>query len=345
MASAVHLSLPRELPPRPRLVSTWLLAVFALVLLIILVGGITRLTESGLSITRWEPVSGILPPLGEAEWAAELDRYRQSPEGQTVNRSISLAEYKTIYGWEYAHRLLGRLIGLAFIVPLAWFLWKRAIPPGFKTRLWVLLGLGALQGLVGWWMVASGLVYRPEVSHVRLAVHLLLAFAILGLLLWTALDLRRLPPARARMPTLAIWTLAAFAVQALFGAYVAGLEAGFAFPTWPSMGGELYPAAAPMLEPWPRNFVDNPILVQFIHRWLAFGVAALAFLLAWAAWRRGARPEAVALALAVVAQIFLGILTLASGVAIEIAAAHQLMAALLLSSILLAAHRLGRDAR
>ena len=331
--------------PRPAAIASWLLGVAALVLLMIVVGGITRLTESGLSIVRWEPVSGAIPPLGEEAWREAFDAYRQSPQYLEVNAGMTLSEFKNIYFWEFVHRLLGRLIGLAFALPLIWFAVKRAIPRGFGWKLVALLALGGLQGAIGWWMVASGLVDRPEVSHIRLAVHLLAAFAILGGLVWVALDLRRLAAdaeaAPARMPTVAIWTLCLLALQFLFGAYVAGLEAGYAYSSWPKMGDAWFPAEAPLLEPFLRNFADNPIVVQFVHRWLAFAVAAAAFLLAWTAWRRGHAVHAAAVVVAVVFQIQLGILTLLSGVHLPVAAAHQGMAALLLAAILAAAHRLG----
>jgi cytochrome c oxidase assembly protein subunit 15 len=263
-------SAPPASRPRPRAIALWLLLVAALVWATIVVGGITRLTESGLSITRWEPITGAVPPLGEAAWKEAFDDYRQSPQYQLINTGMSLAEFKNIYFWEYVHRLLGRLIGLAFALPLAWFAWKRAIPRGYGWKLAALLALGGLQGAIGWWMVASGLVERPEVSHIRLAIHLLMAFAIFGALIWVALDLLRLArapaAAPARVPTLAIWTLSVLFLQFLFGAYVAGLEAGYAYASWPRMGEDWYPADAPMLEPWLRNLADNPILVQFVHR-------------------------------------------------------------------------------
>jgi cytochrome c oxidase assembly protein subunit 15 len=301
-----------------------------------------------LSIVRWEPVSGAIPPLSDQAWAAEFADYRRSPQYQQINSGMTLAEFKTIFFWEYVHRLLGRLIGLAFALPLLWFAVKRAIPRGYGWKLVALLALGGLQGAIGWWMVASGLVDVPEVSHIRLAVHLLTAFAIFAGLVWVALDLRRLAAdgssRPARMPTLAIWVLSLLALQFLFGAYVAGLEAGYAFSSWPKMGDEWFPGAAPMLEPFLRNFVDNPIVVQFVHRWLAFVFAAAAVLLARNAWRRGFRLEAGAVAAAVAIQILLGILTLLTGVQIEIAAAHQGMAALVLAAVLAAAHRLGERA-
>jgi cytochrome c oxidase assembly protein subunit 15 len=330
---------------RPRAVALWLLAVAGLVFLMVVVGGITRLTESGLSIVRWEPLSGILPPIGDEAWAAEFDAYRQSPQYQIVNSGMRLEDFKNIYFWEYIHRLLGRIIGLAFALPLAWFAWKRAIPSGYGWKLAALLVLGGLQGAIGWWMVASGLVDRPDVSHIRLAVHLLMALAIFGLTLWLALDLLVLArePAEgpARMPTSAIWAMSLLFLQFLFGAYVAGLDAGYAFSSWPKMGDEWFPSDAPLLEPFLRNFADNPIMVQFVHRWLAFAVAAAAFILARAAWARGHKQAAVALVGSVTVQILLGIYTLLSGVELWIAASHQGMAVLLLAATLVAAHRLG----
>ncbi len=332
--------------PLPRAIALWLLAVAALVFLMVVVGGITRLTESGLSIVRWEPISGILPPIGEDAWTAEFAAYRQSPQYQLVNSGMSLDDFKNIYFWEYVHRLLGRIIGLAFALPLLWFAWKRAIPGGYGWKLAALLVLGGLQGGIGWWMVASGLVDRPDVSHIRLAVHLLLALAIFGTTLWLALDLLGLAGGGgpARIPTAAIWMLSLLFLQILFGAYVAGLDAGYAYSSWPKMGDRWFPADAPLLEPFLRNFADNPIMVQFVHRWLAFAVAAAAFVLARNAWRAGQRQAARVLVGAVTTQILLGIFTLLSGVELWIAASHQGMAVLLLASTLVAAHRLGERA-
>lgn len=334
---------------RPGAIADWLLFVAALVLAMIVVGGITRLTESGLSITRWEPISGTLPPLTQEQWQAQFDAYRESPQYQKINRGMSLTEFKDIFFWEYVHRLLGRLIGLAFALPLAWFAWKKAIPRGYGWKLVALLALGGLQGAIGWWMVASGLVDRPEVSHIRLAVHLLTALLIFAGLIWTALDLRALaadPEARpARMPTIAIWTLSVLGLQMLFGAYVAGLEAGYAFNSWPKMGEEWFPSGTPMLHPFLSNFVDNPIVVQFVHRWLAFVVAAFAIALAVQAWRRGFMGAAHAVLTSVTIQILLGIATIMTGVQLWIGVAHQGMAALLLGAIVFAAHRLGESGR
>jgi cytochrome c oxidase assembly protein subunit 15 len=338
-------SRPAAALPRPAAISAWLLAVAALVFLMVVVGGITRLTESGLSMVRWEPISGAIPPLDQAAWQAEFDHYRATPQYRINNSAMSLDDFKTIFFWEYVHRLLGRLIGLAFAIPLLWFWWRRAIPAGYGWKLGGLLALGGVQGAIGWWMVASGLVDVPEVSHIRLAVHLLTALLIFAGLIWVALDLKALrqrsTTAPARMPLLAIWTLSLLFLQFLFGAYVAGLEAGYAFNTWPRMGEEWFPTGTPMMEPFLRNFADNPIIVQFVHRWLAFVVAVAAIWLGVRAWAQGLRAEGSALIGAVTLQIMLGILTLLSGVQIDIAVAHQGMAALLLAATLFAAHRIG----
>ena len=339
---------PSQPKPRPLAVSRWLAFVAVLVFAMVVVGGVTRLTESGLSMVRWEPISGAVPPFDAAGWQAEFDHYKATPQYRQVNSGITLADFKAIYFWEYVHRLLGRLIGLAFALPLLFFWWRRAVPAGYGWKLGGLFGLGALQGAIGWWMVASGLVDRPEVSHIRLAIHLITALLIFAGMIWVARDLKTLagdPGARpARIPLLAIWALCALFLQFMFGAYVAGLDAGYAFNTWPKMGDEFYPAGAEWMRPALRNFADNPVVVQFVHRWLAFIVAGVAFRLALTAWLRGFRQESALLAGAVVAQILLGILTLLSGVQIDIAVAHQGMAVLLLGAMVAAAHRLGENA-
>ncbi|MFL6858059.1 MAG: COX15/CtaA family protein [Allosphingosinicella sp.] len=348
MASTAAAPAPPLRTPRPRALAWWLFAVAALVFAMVMVGGITRLTESGLSIVRWEPLSGALPPLGDAAWQSEFDAYRASPQYRLVNAGMTLADFKSIFFWEYLHRLLGRVIGLAFALPLLWFAWRRAIPRGYGWKLAAILALGGLQGAIGWWMVASGLVDRPEVSHIRLAIHLLTALAILSACLWVGLDLRALardpdaPP--TRMPTAGIWALSALVLQLMYGAYVAGLDAGFAYNSWPRMGADWFPADAPMATPFLANFADNPVLVQFIHRWLAWGVAAAVGMLAWTAWRGGRRGHAAALLLAVGGQILLGIATLLSGVDLPLAVSHQAMAVVLLATLLASAHRLGERA-
>lgn len=346
MAGAMHAP-QNTAVTRPRAIANWLLVVAALVFVMIVVGGITRLTESGLSITRWEPVSGAIPPLNEADWQREFNLYRESPQYQLVNRGMTIDDFKFIFFWEYIHRLLGRVIGLAFALPLAWFALKRAIPKGYSWKLVGLLVLGGLQGAIGWWMVASGLIDVPEVSHIRLAVHLLTALTIFAALIWVALDLRtlaRAPEERPARPTLTgVWALCLLFVQMLFGAYVAGLEAGYAFNSWPLMGEEIYPRAAEWLQPALRNFVDNPVTVQFVHRWLAFVAAAIIGLLALQAWQRGDKLQGGVLAMTVLIQIQLGILTILTGVELWIGVAHQGMAAVLLAALIVTAHRLGQS--
>lgn len=340
--AAMSAALPALSPPsaRPRAISNWLLTLCGLIFVMIVVGGITRLTESGLSITEWKPITGAIPPLTEAQWLREFELYKRIPEYQQINRGMSLDEFKNIFFWEWMHRQLGRVIGLVALLPLAWFAARRAIPKGYGWRTGSIFVLVCIQGAIGWWMVASGLTQRTDVSHVRLAVHLLTALFIFGFALWTALDLRSPGAVPRRIPTIGLWTLAALAVQMLFGAYVAGLDAGYAFNTWPLMGSDLYPAGAPWLEPFIRNFVDNPITVQFIHRWWAFVVLAFAVVLSRRVKRAGGRLQSILVHAAIGTQILLGIATLMTGVDLHVAVAHQATAALLLASIVAAAHRL-----
>ena len=330
---------------RPLTVSRWLWFVAGLIVLMVVVGGITRLTESGLSITSWKPISGTLPPLNDAQWQAEFDAYKRIPEYTEVNAGMTMTGFKAIFFWEYAHRLLGRIIGLAFALPLLYFAARRWIPKGYGWRLTALLALGGTQSVIGWWMVASGLSGRTDVSHVRLAVHLLTALAILGGLAWTALDLRALhrnPLAvPARLGPVAIVALVGLFLQLLYGAFTAGLNAGHAFSSWPLMGDELYPSAAPTLPTFVQNAVDNPIAVQFVHRWLAFLTAAGLVWLAARAVKTGSPRAGMAVILLVGLQISLGIATLMTGVALPIAIAHQANAALLLIATVWAAHVVG----
>ncbi len=324
---------------RPLAVSNWLLSLCGLIFVMVVVGGITRLTESGLSITEWKPITGAIPPLTEAQWLREFELYQRIPEYQQINRGMSLDEFKNIFFWEWAHRQLGRVIGLAALLPLAWFAFRKAIPSGYGWRTGSIFLLVCVQGAIGWWMVASGLTERTDVSHVRLAVHLLTALFIFGFALWTALDLRAPGAVPRKIPTFGLWTFAALALQLLYGAYVAGLDAGYAFNTWPLMGDSLYPAAAPWLEPFFRNFVDNPVTVQFIHRWWAFVVLALAVVLA-RKLKRVSRKHSIALHSAIGTQILLGIWTLWSGVDLHIAVTHQATAVLVVASFVAAVHRL-----
>ncbi|MGR6327679.1 COX15/CtaA family protein [Sphingomonas sp. XXL09] len=330
---------------RPRALALWLFIVAGLIVAMVVVGGITRLTESGLSITQWKPISGIIPPLTEAQWQAEFAGYKRIPEYAAFNQGMTLAGFKAIFFWEYAHRLLGRVIGLAFALPLIWFAIRRRIPAGYGWRLTAILALGGLQGAIGWWMVASGLSVRTDVSHVRLAIHLLTALTLLAGIVWTGLDLaaRDRDPlaAPARLTTVGIAALALLFVQICWGAFTAGLDAGYAFSSWPLMGDSLFPSGVPMVSPAWQNAVDNPVVVQFIHRWWAFVAAAGLVWLSVAATRAGSRAGFVVIAL-VTLQILLGIATLASGVQIVVAVAHQANAALLLIAAVTAAHAVGR---
>ncbi|MGB7406669.1 MAG: COX15/CtaA family protein [Pacificimonas sp.] len=342
MATTAHASLgtfdSRPSLARPDQVANWLVGVAALVVLMVVVGGITRLTESGLSMVRWEPVMGIIPPVTEAGWQAEFADYRTSPEYRYKNAGMSLAEYKNIYFWEWAHRLLGRLIGLAFVIPLVWFWMKDRIPQGYKPRLLLLLVLGGSQGLLGWWMVKSGLADVPEVSHIRLAMHLNLALFIIAFLVWTAQDLIR---ERARLTPFAITVGAALLFQFVLGAFVAGLKPASIWTEWPTMGGGLFPSDIPMLSPLWLNIVENPYVVQFAHRWWAFVAAGMAIWLGVRAMKTGSHRTPIALHGLVTLQVLLGIATLMTGVALWLGVAHQGVAALIVWTAAACAHRVG----
>ena len=331
---------------RPAPIARWLYAVAALIVAMVIVGGITRLTESGLSITQWKPVSGIVPPLNDAQWQAEFANYRRIPEYQQINRGMTLDGFKAIFFWEYSHRLLGRLIGVAFALPLIWFAARRAIPRGYGPRLVALLALGGLQGAVGWWMVSSGLSERTDVSHYRLAVHLLTALLILAGLIWTALDLRALAADPAARPScltpLAAVTAVILFIQLLFGAWVAGLNAGWASDTWPLMNGHIFPENAQFLGL--SSLSNDPHLVHFIHRWWAWVAVAALILLARAARKAGSRPASIAIHSAFGTQILLGIATVMSGMNITLAVLHQAVGALLVAATAWGAHVAGRRA-
>ena len=322
-----------------RAIRLWLYAVAALVLAMVLVGGATRLTESGLSITEWQPVIGTLPPLDEAQWHSEFEKYQAIPQYRALNPGMSLDAFKTIYWWEWTHRLLGRAIGAAFLLPFLWFLWCGWIGPGLRGRLWAIFGLGALQGAVGWWMVASGLADRVEVSQYRLATHLLLACVIYVALLWTAqrLDERPEVPTPARVQAGAIGLLVLVLAQIYLGALVAGLRAGHIYNTWPLIDGALVPDASRLFFDVPlwRNFFENTLTVQFDHRMLAYAIFLVALLHGFdvAGSMRKTPPVvgAVVLAAAVTLQAAIGIFTLVLAVPIELGLMHQAMAMLVLT--------------
>ena len=321
----------------PRAIAIWLFAVAALVFLMVVVGGITRLTESGLSITEWKPVSGAIPPLTEADWVAAFEKYKRVPQYEAIHATMTLAQFKFIFFWEWVHRLLGRVIGLAFALPLIWFAVRRAIPHGYGARLFALLALGGLQGAVGWWMVTSGLWQGVAVSHYRLATHLLLALFILAGLVWTALDLRS--GTRARLTPLSLGVAAVLFVQLLFGAWVAGMDAGKVTQHWPLMGEGFLPSGVT----WSLAALSNdPFIVHFIHRWWAWVALAALVLLARAVKRAGNRPASIAIHAVVGLQILLGIATVMTGVNIVLAVAHQAVGALLVAATTWGAHTVGR---
>ncbi len=335
-------------------VRAWLAVLFVLVVAMIAVGGLTRLTDSGLSITEWRPVTGALPPLTEADWQAEFAKYQQSPEYQLQNTRMGLDEFKSIFWWEWGHRQLGRVIGLVWAAGFVFFWATRRIPPGWTGRLLVLGALGGLQGAIGWWMVSSGLTGRMvDVASYRLAIHLGLAFAILGFIAWDMLSLSRSEPAllqarRSReggLFSLATGVMHLAFLQVLLGALVAGIDAGRAFPTWPLMGESFFPADAFYLPgggPMILAFFENPGLVQFVHRIAGYALLALA-VLAWAKGRRSAHPATRAafawMATAVLGQVVLGIVTVLHAAPPALGLLHQLGAVAVWVMILRARHR------
>ena len=319
----------------------WLMVLFALVVVMIAVGGLTRLTDSGLSITEWKPVTGALPPMSEAHWMEEFDKYRAIPQYELVNKGMSLAEFKVIYWWEWGHRQLGRVIGLVWAVGFVGFLLARQVPVGWTGRLLLLGALGGVQGAIGWWMVASGLTSgMVAVASYRLATHLGLAFMILGLIAWYVFLLgredRELMQARrareARLFGLSTGLMHFAFLQILLGALVAGIDAGRTFTDWPLMAGGVLPPGMMELQPWWRNFFENPGMVQFIHR--VSGYLLLAFaVVVWMRGRRSAhaatRGAFTAVFAVLLLQIVLGIMTVLYIAPWQLAIVHQLVAVLL----------------
>jgi len=347
MTNASAMPAPAARAPRPAALARWLWAVALLVIIVVGVGGITRLTESGLSITEWRPVSGVIPPMTEAGWIAEFEKYKQIPEYKEINLGMTLAGFKAIFFWEWLHRILGRLVGMALLVPLIWYAWRRAIPAGYGWRLLALAALVGLQGAIGWWMVASGLEYRVDVSHFRLATHLLTALFLLAGLVWTARDLGALAQdsgARpARLTGAAMGVIAILFVQLLLGAWVAGLNAGYVASTWPLMNDHFVPEGIDWAGGAWLALTNDPFLIHFLHRWWSWVAAIALLLLARSLSRRGARIEARLLVAVVVAQMLLGIWTVVSGVSMWVAVMHQVVGAILVAIAAAALHRLGRN--
>ena len=341
---------PYVLPQFRRLAGAWLAACTLLVFAMVVLGGLTRLTHSGLSITEWQPFVGTLPPLSAADWQAMFEKYQLTPEFRLKNHWMGVEDFKGIFWLEYFHRLLGRGIGLVFFLPYAWFLWRRAFSRALAWRLAGIFALGGLQGAVGWLMVQSGLIDDPRVSHLRLTVHLGLALAIYCALVWTWLDVRRNPPLRAGPPARSGIAFAGLAfaalafMTALSGGLVAGIRAGYLYPTWPLMHGAFMPPDAWAMEPWWISAFESAATIQFNHRLLAYTVTACALALAFGVWRRvqdaTARALAVALLAAVALQVSLGISTLLLHVPVPLAAAHQAGVLVLLGVAHMLAHRL-----
>jgi heme a synthase len=334
---------------RLRPVRLWLLVSATMILLTLIVGGATRLTESGLSIVEWKPVTGVLPPLSQAEWQTEFAKYQIIPQYRELNRGMSLDAFKTIYWWEWSHRLLARLTGAVFLLPLLFFLWRGDIPSRLRVRMWAIFGAGAALGVVGWWMVSSGLTQGVSVSQYRLGFHLTLATAIYAAILWTAQQLAEEPPrtasARLRFGALALAGLLLF--QIYLGALVAGLDAGLVFNSWPLIDGDFVPSSERLwfIEPAWRNLFENTLTVQFNHRMIAYAIWILAVVHACDAWRTDeGRAGALILAGAISLQAVLGIVTLLHQAPLPLALAHQVLAILVFSVAVIHAERLSHRA-
>ncbi len=330
-----------------RLIGAWLLICCAVLLVLVTVGGATRLTGSGLSIVDWRPVTGALPPLNEAQWMVEFDKYRQSPEYQRVNRGMSLDEFRTIFWWEWGHRALARLLGALFAIPLLIFWLSGRLPPRLRWPLLGTLVLGGAQGYMGWYMVQSGLVDIPRVSPYRLAAHLSLALLIFAAMFWIALDcLRPTDSSARRQRTVAgkmfpvLLSLAALTILA--GAFVAGLKAGYLYNTFPLMDGRWIPEGLVDMQPAWRNLFENPLTAQFVHRYLAmstFALVALAWLLGLRAYPPGATRRSLHLLMAAVAlQLLTGISTLLLQVPVWLGTLHQGGAVIVLAALLAVGH-------
>ena len=336
-------------------VQVWLLTVAAFVCAMVIVGGATRLTGSGLSITEWQPVLGVIPPSSEAGWQAAFEKYQAIPEYRLVNKGMALEAFKTLYWWEWGHRFLGRLTGFVFLVPFVMFLYRRSIPQGFTLKISALFLLGGAQGALGWFMVKSGLSGRVDVSQYRLAAHLALAVAIAAYAFWLALSLGQARSGSMRQQTsvkapsrsafqISAGVLAGVVyLQIVMGGFVAGLKAGYVSNTWPSMNGSLVPDGLNVFSPWYVNVFENPLTAQFVHRMLGYTVAAFAFGLAFVVMRSGRGPRVrtlvPALCGAILVQIALGVATVVSGVSIGFALAHQANALAVLALTLWILHR------
>lgn len=331
-------------------VRNWLLVVYAMIAGMVLIGGITRLTGSGLSMVEWHPLMGALPPMGEPQWQTVFEKYQTSPQFQQVNQWMTLADFKRIFFWEWFHRLFGRLIGVVFFVPWLFFVVRGALKGSLLKKTGLAFVLGGLQGLLGWFMVKSGLVDMPQVSHYRLAAHLSLALVVACYVAWLAFDLTwpHPEPSEAKAKRLAKWvwaTLGLVGLQTVYGAFMAGSRAGYLFSTFPDMNGEYLPFKLMQKTASAANFLDHPVAIHFMHRNLAY-VATFAVLWLWFKGRRICPPQAKLglnlMAAMVLIQLALGIWTVVSGVQLHVAVAHQGGALLLLTFGVFTAHALRR---
>ena len=335
--------------PKPIALSNLMFVVAAMVFAMVVIGGITRLTESGLSITEWNVVSGTIPPLSHADWLHEFQLYQQTPQYQQVAgpAGMDLAGFKFIFFWEWAHRFLGRVIGLVFFVGVGWFAIRREIPRGFGWRLAALFVLGGLQGAVGWLMVLSGLEGRTEVSPYRLSAHLLFALFLMGALLWTALDLRSVArePRRpfARLTAASIGALAVVFIQVMLGAWVAGFRAGYVSNSWPLMNDHFVPQGIDWSHGVGFAFTRDLYLLHFMHRWWAWAVVAALVVFARIVRRAGSRPASIAIHSAFGTQIILGIATVTTGIDLPVAVLHQGVGALVVAATVWGAHVVGEQ--
>jgi cytochrome c oxidase assembly protein subunit 15 len=331
-----------------RPVIIWLFTGCFLIYAMVVIGGITRLTGSGLSITEWKIVTGTLPPLSEESWQKEFDAYKQIPQYKLINSDFQLSDFKQIYFWEYLHRLIGRIIGIVFLVPFIVFWLRKQLPEGFMKKAAVLFALGGFQGFLGWFMVSSGLTENVHVSHYRLAIHLISAFTVFGFTFWYALDLTPAPLLQERgeqplLRKLAIILLSVVILQIVYGAFVAGLKAGYGYPTWPKMGDQWVPDDVVALEPIWKNFLEGHAGVQFIHRYIAYVVVFTVGFIFYRSRKIQITSEQKkiinALGIIVLAQFTLGVITLLYGVPIVIAVLHQTGAFILFATTLLLIHR------
>ncbi len=340
--------------PNPnQAISCWLLICLSLIFVMVILGGVTRLTGSGLSMVNWHPVHGAIPPLSAEQWQQEFSNYQQSPEYQKINRDMNVNDFKSIFWFEYSHRMLGRLIGLVFLLPFLYFWWRKKIDPGLTPKLIVIFALGGFQGLLGWYMVKSGLVNNPHVSQYRLTAHLLSAILIYGFILWTILDLNQKKTYQAlQYSSVAIWRKLSLGLIMLLlltvvsGGFVAGLKAGMIFNSFPLMGGQWIPEGVGALSPWYLNIFENMVTVQFNHRWLAMTSGIL--LLGWYIKGRSRSDDPAInrsfklIGMMVIIQLALGISTLLMQVPVTLAAMHQAGALILFSVMLINVHLLSR---